>query len=68
MRPALLIADEPTGNLDSKSSKEIMEIFTGLNKSGVTILLITHEDDIAAYGKRVLRIVDGRITSDKAAG
>ncbi len=68
MKPALLIADEPTGNLDSKSSKEIMEIFAGLNKSGVTILLITHEDDIAAYGKRVLKIVDGRITSDKAAG
>ena len=68
MNPALLIADEPTGNLDSKSSKEIMDIFTGLNKSGATILLITHEDDIASYAKRILRIVDGRITSDKAAG
>ena len=68
MKPALLIADEPTGNLDTKSSKEIMDIFTELNCRGATIILITHEDDIAAYAKRVIRIVDGRITSDKAAG
>ncbi len=66
MKPALLIADEPTGNLDSKSSKEIMEIFAKLNQEGATIILITHEEDIAAYAKRVIRIVDGRITSDKA--
>jgi len=66
MKPALLIADEPTGNLDTKSSKEIMDIFTELNRRGATIILITHEDDIAAYAKRIIRIVDGRITSDKA--
>ncbi|MDD2392535.1 MAG: ABC transporter ATP-binding protein [Eubacteriales bacterium] len=68
MKPALLIADEPTGNLDTKSSKEIMDIFTELNRRGATIILITHEDDIAAYAKRIIRIVDGRITSDKAVG
>jgi putative ABC transport system ATP-binding protein len=68
MKPALLIADEPTGNLDTKSSKEIMDIFTELNRIGATIILITHEDDIAAYAKRIIRIVDGRITSDKAVG
>ncbi len=63
--PGLLIADEPTGNLDSKSSVEIMNIFSRLNEQGSTILLITHEDGIAAYGKRILRIVDGRIISDE---
>ena len=68
MKPALLIADEPTGNLDTKSSKEIMDIFTELNRRGATIILITHEDDIAAYAKRIIRLVDGRITSDKAVG
>ncbi|MDD4327091.1 MAG: ATP-binding cassette domain-containing protein, partial [Eubacteriales bacterium] len=68
MKPALLIADEPTGNLDTKSSKEIMDIFTELNRRGATIILITHEDDIAAYAKRIIRIVDGIITSDKAVG
>lgn len=64
MNPSLLIADEPTGNLDSKSSTEIMEIFRDLNKQGSTIILITHEDSVATYAKRMLRLVDGQITSD----
>jgi macrolide transport system ATP-binding/permease protein len=63
--PAIIFADEPTGNLDSAMSKEIMEIFTGLNKAGITILMVTHEEDIAAYAKRLIRFKDGVIVSDK---
>lgn len=64
MKPALLMADEPTGNLDSSSSAEIMKLFTELNREGTTILLITHEADIAAYAGRVLQLVDGRLVAD----
>lgn len=67
MKPALLMADEPTGNLDSISSSEIMKLFTQLNNEGTTILLITHEADIAAHASRVLQLVDGRLVSDTAA-
>lgn len=63
--PAILLADEPTGNLDSKSSIEIMEIFQSLNDEGVTIVMVTHEQDIAAYTKRSVIFRDGRIISDK---
>ncbi len=59
--PAILIADEPTGNLDSKSSNEIMEIFCGLHRQGRTIIMVTHEADIAAYAQRVIHVRDGRI-------
>jgi putative ABC transport system ATP-binding protein len=62
--PSLLLADEPTGNLDSKSGCEIMELFTALNRSGNTIMVVTHEDDIARFCNRVVRIRDGRIESD----
>jgi putative ABC transport system ATP-binding protein len=63
--PAIILADEPTGNLDTKSSEEIMEIFEGLNNEGVTILMVTHEHDIAMHTKRSIVFRDGRIISDK---
>ncbi len=64
-RPAVIMADEPTGNLDSKSSDDIMKLFTELNDEGVTILMVTHENDIAAHAKRIVRFKDGEIVSDK---
>jgi len=63
--PGIILADEPTGALDSVSSIEIMEIFKGLHREGNTILLITHEHDVAAYGNRIIHIKDGMITSDQ---
>lgn len=63
-QPPIVLADEPTGNLDTKSTKEIMEILKGLHKGGRTVIIITHDDDIAGQVKRVVRIVDGRIKDD----
>jgi putative ABC transport system ATP-binding protein len=65
-RPSILLADEPTGNLDSRTSVEIMEIFQNLNDKGLTIVLVTHEHDIAQFAKRVLVFKDGRIRKDDA--
>lgn len=65
MNPSIILADEPTGNLDTKTSKEVMEYFASLNEKGITIVLITHEEEIAKYAKRIVRIVDGKIVSDK---
>jgi putative ABC transport system ATP-binding protein len=62
--PAVLLADEPTGNLDTKTSREIMDLLTGLNKKGITVIMVTHEGDIADYAERLVRFVDGRIASD----
>ena len=62
--PSILLADEPTGNLDSRTSVEIMEIFQNLNDAGLTIVLVTHEHDIALFAKRVLVFRDGRIRKD----
>lgn len=64
--PPIILADEPTGNLDSGSSKEIMEILKGLHEEGRTVILITHDNDIAAQAKRVIKIKDGRIVHDSA--
>jgi putative ABC transport system ATP-binding protein len=63
-RPALLLADEPTGNLDSRSSMEIMELFAELNGQGITIIIVTHEQEIARRARRVLTIRDGLLASD----
>jgi putative ABC transport system ATP-binding protein len=63
--PAILLADEPTGNLDSESSLEIMKLLRDLNQQGRTIVLITHEPDIAAFAQRVVRVRDGVIVSDE---
>jgi putative ABC transport system ATP-binding protein len=63
-RPSILLADEPTGNLDSRTSVEIMEIFQNLNDQGLTIVLVTHEHDIAQFAKRVLVFRDGKIRKD----
>lgn len=62
--PAFILADEPTGNLDSKSSNDIMGIFQGLNNDGATVLIVTHEAEIAQHAKRVVRFRDGSIVSD----
>ncbi len=62
--PAIILADEPTGNLDSKTSVEVMDIFSKIQASGNTVVLVTHEEDIAAYAKRVVRLRDGLIESD----
>lgn len=63
--PAMILADEPTGNLDSATSEEIMTLFQDLNDSGKTVVLITHEADIAAHAKRIIHVRDGKILSDE---
>jgi len=63
--PALLLADEPTGNLDTASSAEIMKLLAALNEAGRTVVLITHEEEIARFAKRIVRLRDGRIVSDQ---
>jgi putative ABC transport system ATP-binding protein len=63
--PSLLLADEPTGNLDSKTSVEVMEIFGKIRDAGNTVVLVTHEEDIARYAHRVVRLRDGLVESDK---
>jgi len=63
--PAIILADEPTGNLDSKTGQEILEIFTDLNNQGHTIVLVTHEKEIAGYARRVIELRDGEILKDE---
>ena len=64
-KPSIFFADEPTGNLDTKSSEEVMKVFTQLSEAGNTILMVTHEKDIAAYSHRIIRLRDGLIESDE---
>ncbi len=66
--PAVLLADEPTGNLDSQTSEEIMALFHQLNDGGRTIIMVTHDEDVASHAKRIIRVRDGRIVDDQATG
>ena len=66
--PAIIMADEPTGNLDTKSSYEIMDIFKKMNESGKTVVMVTHEPDIAEQTKRILVMRDGQLVSDERSG
>ncbi|GAC1573361.1 MAG: ABC transporter ATP-binding protein [Candidatus Elarobacter sp.] len=66
--PAVLLADEPTGNLDSQTSEEIMALFELLNDGGRTIIMVTHDEEVAAHAKRIIRVRDGRIVDDRATG
>jgi len=63
--PAIILADEPTGNLDTQTSMEVMALFQQLNEQGITIVLVTHEPDIAVYAKRIVEVRDGRIRRDE---
>ena len=65
-RPEVLLADEPTGNLDSKTAQEIMALFSELHADGITIVIVTHDPTVAAYSQRVVRLHDGRIAEDRA--
>ena len=64
--PSIILADEPTGNLDSKTSYEIMNLFDEIYQKGNTVILVTHEEDIAQYAKRIIRLKDGLIETDSA--
>lgn len=64
-KPSIILADEPTGNLDSKTSVEIMALFDEIHRKGNTVIIVTHEEDIAAHAHRVIRLVDGMISSDE---
>lgn len=65
-KPPLLLADEPTGNLDSRSGVEILDLLTGLNQQGVTVVIVTHDQNVAKRCKRVINVMDGKIISDEA--
>ena len=66
--PAIILADEPTGNLDSRTGEEILDFFQSLNAAGRTVILITHEADIAAFARRSVHVLDGKIVSDRPSG
>lgn len=63
-KPSIILADEPTGNLDSKTSIEIMQLFNDIHANGNTVIMVTHEEDIAAHAKRIIRLHDGMVSSD----
>jgi putative ABC transport system ATP-binding protein len=62
--PKLILADEPTGNLDSSNGSEVMNLLTGLNEAGTTIIMVTHDQTLAAYAHRVIHLFDGRVVSE----
>lgn len=64
-RPSVILADEPTGNLDSQTGREIMDIFERLHRAGNTVVLVTHEEEIARHSQRIIRLLDGQIISDE---
>src|SRR5262249_11820134 len=64
-RPSLLLADEPTGNLDSRTSKEILTLLQTLNRHGITLIVVTHDQEVARYGQRLVTFRDGQVVSDK---
>ena len=64
-QPKVILADEPTGALDSRTSVDVMSIFQGLWRAGITVVLVTHESDVAAYASRVVQMKDGRVVSDR---
>ncbi len=64
-KPSIILADEPTGNLDTKTSIEIMDLFSDIQKNGNTVILVTHEEDIAQHAKRIIRLRDGEVESDQ---
>ncbi len=64
-KPSLILADEPTGNLDSKATEDIISLFCQLNKEGITVVLVTHEPDVAEQTRRIIRLMDGQISSDE---
>lgn len=66
-KPSIILADEPTGNLDSKTSLEIMDLFGDIQKNGNTVILVTHEEDIARYANRIIRLRDGEVESDEVS-
>ena len=66
--PVIILADEPTGNLDTRSGEEIMELLLDLHAKGSTIVMVTHEDEIAAFAQRVIRFRDGKIETDQLNG
>jgi putative ABC transport system ATP-binding protein len=63
-KPSIILADEPTGNLDSKTSLEILNLFEDIHKAGNTVIIVTHEEDVAARAKRIIRLIDGMISTD----
>jgi len=64
--PSIILADEPTGNLDSRSGTEVMQVFQKLNDAGITLIVVTHDDEIAQHAKRIVRLRDGLVVSDEA--
>ena len=64
-KPSIILADEPTGNLDSKTSLDIMRLLKEIHSNGNTVILVTHEEDISLHAKRIVRLLDGEVSSDK---